>query len=155
MRSWAFWTLPPALRGSSGLISTCSGCFWIITPRSWRYNPYSPEVGGEAAFPGPHDGVDSFATFIIGQADHRHVGDGRVVEQKVLDLLGADVLAVAHDEVLEAAGHHHVTVLLEVAEVAGSEPALGVKCGMVELGVDVALEQVGSPRISRHTASNS
>ena len=40
----------------------------------------------------------------IGQADHGHVGDRRVLGQDVLDLLRRQVLGVADDDVLEPAG---------------------------------------------------
>ena len=51
------------------------------------------------------------------------VGDGRVLAQHVLDLAGRDVLAAAHDDVVEAALDEQEAVVVEEAAVAGGEPA--------------------------------
>src|SRR5688572_30264487 len=57
--------------------------------------------------------------------------------QHVLDLLGADVLAAADDEVLLAPADTQITPLDEIAEVAGVEVALGVEAlpGLHRVGV--------------------
>ena len=76
----------------------------------------------------------------IGCRDHRDVGDRRVLVQRVLDLERGDVLRVADDDVLDAAGDGHVAVGVDDPEVAGAEPALVVERGGVERRVDVAEE---------------
>ena len=50
-----------------------------------------------------------------------HVGDGRVLEQHVLDLARRDVLAAAHDHVVDAALEEQVALLVEEAAVARRE----------------------------------
>src|SRR4051794_30180220 len=54
----------------------------------------------------------------VGQADHGHIGDLRVREEDVLELLRRDVLHVADDDVLHPAGDPHVALRVERAEVA-------------------------------------
>ncbi len=76
----------------------------------------------------------------VGQPDDGdldHLGMG--VEQ-VLDLLGADVLPLADDHVLEATGQVQVPVGPEAAQVAGAEVAVLVEGLGVEGGVGVAVE---------------
>ena len=58
--------------------------------------------------------------------------------EEVLDLLGADVLALADDDVFEATGDADVSVLVEHAEVPGAEEPLFVEGIGIERLVEVA-----------------
>ena len=58
--------------------------------------------------------------------DHRGGPDARLGEQDVLDFPRVDLLAAPVDHVVGPAGQEQVAVLVEVAQVAGVEPALGV-----------------------------
>ena len=66
-------------------------------------------------------------------------------EHQLLDLLGADVLAAADDDVGHAIGDGEVAVVVEHADVAGAVPAVVVEDGGGQLGVGVADEAVGTP----------
>ena len=73
-----------------------------------------------------HDERDGhLAAVVVGDAEHRDVGDLRVRVEHVLDFLGRDVLALADDDVLEAAGDDDGAVLVEARQVAGVEEAVG------------------------------
>ena len=61
---------------------------------------------------------------LVGNADHRHVGDRRMAEQRVLDFGRIDVLAAGDDHVLHAVVDVEVAVRVEIAGVAGVEPAV-------------------------------
>src|SRR5262245_1676189 len=88
--------------------------------------------------PGPrHDaGAHALAARRVRHADHRHVGDGGMCRQLVLDALGREVLALADDDVLLAAGDADVALGVAHGEVAGAEEAVGRE-GRVQLGVEV------------------
>jgi hypothetical protein len=58
--------------------------------------------------------------------DHRGGPDAGLSEQDVLDLPRVDLLAASVDHVIGPAGQEQVAVVVEVAKVAGVEPALGV-----------------------------
>src|SRR5439155_9719096 len=53
----------------------------------------------------------------------RHPG---VTQQAVLDLTGGEVLAAGDDHVVGAALHEEVALLVDRADVAGDEPAVGI-----------------------------
>ena len=75
------------------------------------------------------------APLLVGEADdHGGRRDGVVLEQRVLDLGGADVLAAADDGVVGAALAEEVALDVEPAAVAGVEPAVGVD---LRVGADV------------------
>ena len=58
-------------------------------------------------------------------ADHHHLADERIRPDRVLECGRSDVLAAGrHDDLLLAAGDGQETVSVEVADVAGLEPAL-------------------------------
>ena len=58
-----------------------------------------------ASAPGEHDErLDGLAPLLVGHADDGRLGDGRVLEQAVLDLDRRDVLAARDDHVLLAVG---------------------------------------------------
>jgi len=58
--------------------------------------------------------------------DHRGGPDAGLGEQDVLDFPRVDLLAAPVDQVVGPAGQEQVAVLVEVAQVAGVEPAFGV-----------------------------
>ena len=84
----------------------------------------------------------ALALLRVGQADDRDVADLGVGVEHVLDLLGADVLALADDDVLEPAGDGDVAVGVDVAQVARAEPPLVVEGIGVERAVEVAAEEL-------------
>src|SRR5690606_25440888 len=86
------------------------------------------EVVGRVCLGDPlDDRADALAALAVGKPDHRDVADLGVGVEHVLDLLGRDVLALADDHVLEPAGQHDVAVGADVAQVAGTEPAVVVE----------------------------
>src|SRR5438270_5215483 len=85
-----------------------------------------------------HDRAAALPQRRIGQPDHSHVGDLVVGVEEVLDLLGADVLALADDHVLQAPGDDDVALGVDEAEVAGPEEALLVEGLGVERRVEIA-----------------
>ena len=68
---------------------------------------------------------DPFAHQRVGLADRDRVADVGMGFEHLLDLGGADVLAAADDDVLEAADDLERAVGVERREVAGAEPAVG------------------------------
>ena len=63
-------------------------------------------------------------------ADGHGLGDGGDLLQLALEVLGGDVLARGgDDEVLLAVGNEQETVLVEMADVAGGQPAVGQRRG--------------------------
>jgi len=88
-----------------------------------------------------HDhGAHPLAGALIGQADHRDVGDQRMATQNVLDLRGRDVLRVADDDVLQPPGDAHVAAGVDLAQVAGAKPPLVVERRAIVGRVDVTQE---------------
>src|SRR6201996_3381416 len=69
------------------------------------------------------DRVDPFAPGAVGDADHRHLGHGRVLGDDVLDLDRVHVLAAGDDHVLDPVDHVDVAALVHPAAVAGVHPA--------------------------------
>ena len=67
----------------------------------------SRSVGGSAGSVAHDERDRHLAPIVVGDAEHRDVGDLRVAVEHVLDFLGRDVLALAHDDVLDAAGDDH------------------------------------------------
>ena len=60
--------------------------------------------------------------------------------EEVLDLLGRDVFALSDDDVLQSAGKHDVSALVDMTEIPGTEPTVTVERIGVERGVGVSLE---------------
>src|SRR6185369_9887965 len=58
------------------------------------------DVEGAAGLARHDAGSDALAAGGVGQADHGGLGDGGVLVQDVFDALGAEVLALANDDVL-------------------------------------------------------
>ena len=55
-----------------------------------------------------HECLDRLSPLLVGHADHRHLGDGGVLVEAVLDLDGGHVLTTGDDDVLLAVGNHQV-----------------------------------------------
>src|SRR5690606_33566933 len=75
-----------------------------------------------------------------------HLADERVGLEQALDLLGRDVLSArGDDDVLLAVGDPQVAVLVDLADVAGGEPAVGAEHGGGLIGaVVVALHHAAA-----------
>src|SRR3954468_23638065 len=93
-----------------------------------------------------HDpGDDALAEVRVLLAGHRRLLDARVVEQRDLDLAGADLVAAGLDQVGRAAADDApVAVLADGREVAGEEPAVAHRLVGGVLAVEVAGEEVGA-----------
>src|SRR5204862_3617308 len=87
------------------------------------------DVGGGSLLAGlhHHDRLDRFAPFVVGNADHGGLGDVRVVAYRALDFGGIDVLAAGDDHVLDAVVDVEVAVLIHVAGIAGTQPAVATE----------------------------
>src|SRR5690606_37193730 len=93
--------------------------------------------------PGDDPGDDPFAQVGVRFAGHRDLGDARVVEQHVLDLARADLVATALDQVGGPPAHDaYVTVRVAHRHVAGAEPPVTHRLGGGVRPVQVAEEQV-------------
>ena len=72
---------------------------------------------------GEHDDRDRLlAPALVAHADHRDFAHLRQLVDHALDLGGGDVLAAGDDHVLLAVGQVQEAVLVEIADVAGTEP---------------------------------
>ena len=80
----------------------------------------------------------------VGRGDDRDLGDARHPEEQLLDLGRADVLAAADDDVLLAVDDREEPVVVDHADVAGLEPAVGVERSRRQRGVGVPDEAVGA-----------
>ncbi len=123
---------------STSMISSRSGIFWVISPDSRQKSKIVLRFGGSAPFGRDDERHDHLAAVFVGDAEHRDVGDRRVRVEHVFDFLGRDVLALADDDVLDPAGDEDRAVLVEAAEVAGVQEAVGGERVRVERAVDVA-----------------
>src|SRR5262249_44687386 len=79
----------------------------------------------------------------VRHADHRDLGDRRMLGDQVLQLARADVLALADDDVLAAAGEPPAAGVVQRAEIPGPEPA--VRRERIA-AVEVAEEALGAAR---------
>jgi hypothetical protein len=75
---------------------------------------------------------------LVLDADHRDVLHALVLGERLLDLLGVDVLTARHDHVVGAALDEQAPLLVEVAEVARGHVAVH---DLLALAARVALEQ--------------
>src|SRR6059036_3546364 len=98
------------------------------------------------ARPEAQDGARDLARHGVRHAHDRHLDDGRVRREQVLQLAGADVLALADDDVLPPPGDAEVALGVERAEVSGAEAAVGREGVGVQGRVAVAEEALGAAR---------
>ena len=84
------------------------------------------------------EGLQALAELVVLHADHRGLGHVLVLLERLLDLLGIDVLAARDDHVVGAALDEQAPLLVEVAEVAGGHVAVH---HLLALAAGVALEQ--------------
>ena len=91
------------------------------------------------------DGGGVLAEALVGRGHDADLGDRVEAHQQLLDLLGADVLAAADDDVGDAVGDREVAVVVEHADVAGAVPPVVVEDRRGQRGVDVADEAVRAP----------
>src|SRR5690606_10294344 len=68
------------------------------------------------------DGDGAFAPSLVRNADHGDLAHLRQLVDHALDLRRGDILAAADDHVLLAIGDVKESLLVEIADVAGSEP---------------------------------
>src|SRR5262249_25261142 len=94
-----------------------------------RHLEAGPARGGEGAelllgqrTPRHHERLDLLPEHRIRHADDRHLGDERMLGERLLDQQRRDVLAAAADDVLLPVDEVEPAVLVNVAEVAGEEP---------------------------------
>ncbi len=90
----------------------------------------------------PHRRRD-LAEALVGQAEHRAFGNVGMGVDRLLDLDAGDVLAAADDDVLLAVDDEQIAVLVEIAEVAGEEIAVGAhrrgrRFGIVPIAEEIA-----------------
>src|SRR4051812_30956827 len=84
------------------------------------------------------DGTDLLAETIVRDADDRGLGDVGVLVERGFDLGRVDVLATADDDVLDAVDDEQVAVLVDAADVARVEPAVGERLGRRLVETEVA-----------------
>ncbi len=83
-------------------------------------------VGVEVAG-GDHERGHRLSPPAILAAGDGNLGDGGMLQQGRFDAIRADVLAAADDQVVAAALHPEVPVVVEAAEIAGVKPAVAGK----------------------------
>src|SRR5262249_60423731 len=94
----------------------------------------------------PQDGTRDLSRRRVGHPDDRHLNDPGMVGEQVLDLARTDVLALADDDVLLAAGDPEIAIAVERAQVAGAEPAVAGEGLLVEGAIEVAEAALRSAR---------
>ena len=90
------------------------------------------------------DGADLLAEHVVGDADRRRVGHGRVLEQGGFDLDAVDVLAAADDHVLGPVDDVDEALVVDAGDVARVQPAVGDRRRRRLRLVPVALDDVGT-----------
>ena len=73
-----------------------------------------------------HAGAADFAHALIGDADHGDLGDVWVLSHQALNLCRIAVEAADDEHVFEPVGNAQIAALVEHADVAGVQPAVGV-----------------------------
>ena len=143
-------TLPIALRGSSSRKRTSRGRLCgASSPATWSISVLLVR----RVVLGHDPGDDLLAEVGVLLAGDRGLLDAGVLEQRDLDLAGADLVAAGLDQVGRAAADDApVAVLADGGEVAGEEPAVAHRLVGGVGAVEVAGEQVraadGRPRRS-------
>ena len=139
-----------------GIESTKSTDFGVL-----KLAMRAPRPGDDVGRVPPRSGLQDddrlhrFAPGVVGDADHRRVGDRRMTEERVLDLGRIDVLAAGHDHVLHPVIDEDVALLVHVGGVAGAHPAVadrgGGRVGLVPVALhhDMGADQDFPDRASR------
>src|SRR5262245_1854965 len=81
-------------------------------------------LGDPHAGLGHHERGHRLAPFGVGQADYRDLGHGGMEHDDILDLLRDDGAAAGSDHLLEPADDVEVVAVVELADVAGMQPAV-------------------------------
>ena len=88
------------------------------------------------------------STRLVDQPDDAHLLDPRRLQVVLLDLFGIDILPRAeHDDLLRSPGDEQIATVVEIAEVAGEEPALaegggvGVRTVVIPLHHDASAQR--------------
>ena len=76
------------------------------------------------------DGGDALAEIRVRTADHGALGDARQRIDLALDFLRIDIEAAGDDQVLGAPDDVHITALIDLADIAGDEEAVGAEFGL-------------------------
>src|SRR5271166_4087580 len=95
----------------------------------------------DLALVGDDDSAGDLAPLLVGQADDRHLADAGDADHDALDLGRVDVLTAGNDPVLDAILDVEITLIINFADVAGTEPAVieSAACGI--RAIPVFLEQ--------------
>jgi hypothetical protein len=89
-------------------------------------------------------GGDDLTPLVVGYADHRGLEDGRVAGQHFLDFPGVDVLSAADDHVFRSPDEGQVAVFVDVADVAGVQPAVDDDSGRFVRTPEIAAHDIGA-----------
>src|SRR5574337_798813 len=76
-----------------------------------------------------HERLHRLPPLLVGDADDRHLEDGRMAAEDLLDLARVDVGAPADDHILLPIGDEEVAALVQVADVTGVKPAAAERLG--------------------------
>ena len=79
-----------------------------------------------------HDSATTLAQPLVGIGHNGNLADGGMLVEKRLDLHDRNILAAANDHVLRPAGDPDVALIIDLGEVAGVEPSLGIR--IVQMG---------------------
>src|SRR5690349_6234597 len=98
-----------------------------MAPRAYCYEGH--DFLGADRVPLHYKRLGHFAGFIVRNADDRSVRDGRMPEQDRLNMCRSDLVALVLDEFLESVDHKEMAIVIEVANIAGSQPPVGINHG--------------------------
>src|SRR5262249_4469223 len=122
-RSSNFSPFPAGFRGNAGTISNRRQ---FVTGEPFaREFPEFGEIDHGAGFERCH-GDNRLAPLLVRQADHRDLGDGRMVVQNALHLGRVNVLATRDHHVLQPVGDIKKAVLVEITYITGMKPTFGI-----------------------------
>ena len=92
------------------------------------------------------EGVHELAAVAVGHADDRGLEHVRVLLQHILDLARVDVEATDEDHLFLPSADEEVAVVVELANVAGVQPAVVKRLGRGRRQVPVAAHQLWAAR---------